>query len=619
MRNLMCCSNLKQLQNLKRKIDGDYMIATASYDFYDECNREKEGVVYLEPSERSDYKMVWGILDAITDILQRCKTKKPHLYRVSYQLEGGFPTTLDTILQNLKIVEQTVCEYKIERLYLADDEDNWMLNEAFFLYATAKRIECRIVDENGETEQSCLFTLRRSKYNPSVKQSEFRAIVHRDKLKEYREKKNISLNDMDLKEVTIGVLHGAKNNGKHLIGTEEDVNLFRNHFDVEIISFHRSTDNGYFQEHGIGVACLEDYFDRELFEKNYKIYLNDCQRIVDQMQSSLHVHVKEIDLSEYLKRKLFNYLERECLEKLYFDTCSYTFFRKHKYKLIWAWGNTNFWQNHIIYANCRQWKTKLFRREVLEPTQFESYEPYANEIELRIYYDKVVNNYNRLKDYLGRICYLPDFRWISFDKNVKAKNVCFGKKEIDILFAPTNTLMGYNTVKNYFNICKNILDRLPSKSCRVFFKNHPHLNEKIRTEIETKYGSKKYIECIDSRKAVWPIMEQCDIVVTDVSTILFDAIKMGKPVFCIAGCQDYEWVKWHKNNLVIYRDINVMCDDLLAILSDRDGMKEKLQAIVDKQTDYIVTLTGGTKKDAYGELYRILEEEIKKVNEDEKR
>lgn len=617
MRNLIFCSNLKQLHNLKKKAAGDYVAVTATYDFYDECNREKEGVVYLESSELSDYKIIWGILDVITDILQRCETEKPYLYRVSYHLEGGFPTTIDAILQNLKVVENTILRYQIKRLYLVDDQENWMLNEAFFLYADAKGIECRIVDENGETEKPYLFTLRRSKYNPAVKQSEFSALVHQEQLNEYRGKKNGLLNDTDLKPVMIGVLHSAKNTGKHLMGTEEDVNLYRDHFDVEIISFYRSADNDYFQERGINVACLEDYFDRELYEKNYEIYLKDCQRIVELMQSDLHVYFGDVDLSEYLIRKLINYLERDCFEKLYVDTCSHTFFKKHKYNSISSWGNTNFWQSQVIYANCRQWNTILFRREVLEVIQFESYEPYANEIGLRIYYDKAVNDYNRLKDYHGRICYLPDFRWINFGKNAVVQNLC-SEEKINILFAPTYPMTGYSTVKNYFNICTNVLDKLPSENCSVYFKNHPNLNEKIRTEMEARYGGKRYIECVDSRKGIWTVMEQCDIVVTDVSTVIFDAIKMGKPVFCIAGCQDYECVKWLKDGIPIYRDINVLCDDLLAILANRDGRKEKLQALIDRQTDYLVTLTGGTEKDAYGALYRILEEEInKKASKDE--
>lgn len=612
MRNLIFCSNLKQLNHVKKNVVGDYIVATAAYDFCEECSRAKEEIVYLESSELSDYKMIWGILDSITEILRRCKTEKPYLYRVSYHLEGGFPTTIDMVLQNLKIVENTVRTYKIERLYLVDDKEGWILNEAFFLYAHARGIECRIVDENGEMEKPYLFTLRRSKYNPVIKQSEFSALAHQDQLKEYRGKKCMPLNDTELKTVTIGILHEAKNNGKHRRWTEEDANLYRDHFDVEIISFHRSSDNDYFEEHGISVVCLEDYFDRELFEKNYEIYLNDCRCIVDQMQSDLCVCFGDINLSEYMIRKLINYLERDCLKKLYFDTCSHVFFEKHKYYFISSCGNTNFWQNQIIFANSRQWNTTLFRREVLDGFQFESYEPYANEIELRIYYDKVVNDYNHLKDYHGRICYLPDFSWLNFDKNAAGQDVCSGKKEIKILFAPTYPMTGHSTVKNYFDICTNILDKLPSETSRVFFKNHNNLNEKIRIKIESKYGNKKYVECIDCRKGIWPVMEQCDIVITDVSTVIFDAIKMGKPVFCIAGCQDYEWIKWHKNNIPIYRDIHALCDDLLAILADRDGRKEKLQTMVDKQTDYIVTLIGGTEKDAYGALYHIFEEEISK-------
>ena len=331
MADLLLCSNAEQLKNLKNKCSRQYVIATLKYAFYAECNKAEEPVVYMEPDEISDCNVIWDVINKINDVINGCDVEKKYLYRISYHIEGGVPSAIDRMLQNIRLIRRVVCHHNIEKIFVVDDKENWMINEALFLFAQSERMNCQILDENGEKEQPYLFTLRRSRYNSNVKETKFDTQVHCRELEQYLNqgnKKNVQ--DAVVKEVEIGFLYAARNNGKHFKWMQDDIRLYADRFSVEIISFYHSEDNERFRKNGVSVECLEDYFSKDLFEKNYRVYLEDCTYIADKLNQNLSVTLEGVDLSEYLKRKIINYLERECFSKLYIDACSDIFFQNKK-------------------------------------------------------------------------------------------------------------------------------------------------------------------------------------------------------------------------------------------------------------------------------------------------
>ncbi len=610
MVELLVCSNRKQLKQLKNICGSEYIIGTSKYAFYVECKKTNETIVYLEPDELSDYSTIISIIKRITNIIESCNLQKQYLYRISYHLEGGLPSTIDRMLQNIKVIKKVFQEYRIDKIYLVDDKENWMINEAFFIYAHNKRIDCHILDELAEKEQACLFTLRRSNYNPNPERLGFDTQEQLEQWKYWMNQENKHPRSLEMKSFEMGFLYAASNNGKHLKWALDDIQLYQNEFNVGIISFYNNEDNEYFRQKGISVECLEDYFDKELFEKNYKIYLEDCQYITNRIDENLYFILDDIDLSEYLNRKFLNYLERTCFHKLYIDTCSHTFFKIRKYCLIEAWGNTNFWQSNILYANSRHWNTKFFRRDIVEVFDAKEYEPYANEICIRIWCNKKMNAIWDLGNYTGKIYSVPDYNWRHYIRNVRESIKLSLENKIKILLAPTCPLIGFSTVKNYLNICTSVLETLPSEQVTIFFKNHPNIEKELEDEIEQKYSTKKNILFVNKMQGIWEVIQICDFVITDVSTVIFDTIKAGKPVFCIAGCQDYEFIRHHEGNFKIYRDIDKLCKDVIAFSKDRYRLEKQLQSMLCNQDTFIKNLVGKTMEDGYKALHDVIREEM---------
>lgn len=608
MSDLLICSNMKQLKNLKKMCGYSYTVGTSKYSFFSECKINGEPVIYLELAELSNSDRIWEIVDKVMQIIESCGIENSYLYRVSYHAEGGFATTIDVLLQNIKLFKRVTGEYGIESVYFADDKENWIINETFFICLHSMGMKCRIFDAECEKEQNVLFTLRRSKYNPVVVRSEFNPQEHDGTLRYYRGRESKSIGDGKAKETEVGFLYASREDGKQVQWSIDDVRLYKDRFSVGIISLYRNGDNETFRKNNIEVECLEDYFNRELFEENYRIYIKDSRRIADELQG-LKVTFEGVDLSEYLIRKVISYIEKTCLTKLYIDTCSKAFFRYHNYKIIKSWGDTNFWENNVMYANSRNDNTKFFRRDVLRLYQTREYEPYANEIAVRLMEDKEVYRMSILRNFIGKIYYLPGYCMEDFINGISDIDISISG-QIKVLFAPSRPLAGFSTVKGFFDTCTNILERLPSEQCKVYFKNHPGIDEAMRIEIEGKYELNENIECIDNRRGIWPELEKCDIVITSPSTVVFDAIQAGKPVFCIAISQNYELICHHEGGINIYRDVNKCCDELLEMFKDRDKLKATLESIANRQNDYLKGLAGKMPENGYKDLWDIIEKEM---------
>ena len=215
-----------------------------------------------------------------------------------------------------------------------------------------------------------------------------------------------------------------------------------------------------------------------------------------------------------------------------------------------------------------------------------------------------------LGNYTGKIYSVPDYNWRHYIKNIPESIKLSPDNKIKVLLAPTCPLIGYSTVKNYLNICTSVLEMLPSEQVTVFFKNHPNIDKELEDEIEQKYSTNKNILFVNKMQGIWEVIQTCDFVITDVSTVIFDTIKAGKPVFCIAGCQDYEFIRHHEGNFKIYRDIDKLCKDIIAFSKDRHRLEKQLQSMLCNQDTFIKNLVGKTMEDGYKALHDVIREEI---------
>ena len=593
MRSLFICNAMEELQYLKDRCEGEYLIGTIDMDFYILCSNAKECVVFLESEDTMlNYNRdTWDIIDKINDIIKSCKLEQEYLYKISYHIEGGLPLHIAETLSNIKLLNKIIEKNCIKKINMIDSAKNWKMNEAAFLAAYYNEMEYVISDVHGFKTKDCLYTLERTGYKIGNKECSFSTEKQSDRISRLLEQddhKKDTLNE----QYDIGFLYAAVDNGKHYVWLMGDLPLFKDDFKIGIIVFYDSGDVSKFRSQGFHVDCIEEYFDKTDFMKKYRIYLRDCKTIITALNNNFHVAYAGIDMTEFLRRKVINCLEREVFDHLYMDSCMEKYFAYKKYRLIETWGTSNFWQTQLAYANTKNAGTKFWRIETNEILYGKFYEPDADIISIRFFANHKIRDKVELKDFSGNCYYCYDYVYgEQFYKNCDlAKKPV--RSPIKILFAPTYPFPGISTLKNYIHTCSTILGELPNAGYKIIFKNHPNIDRSLETEIYDKYCDNENIEIVDKYENISEAFCKCEFVITDASSVLFDSAVAQKPVFCIVGCQDYELSKQHEEGFCMYRDVIKMCESLVDLLGKPEQLEEKLNKMIERQNAYIKKIVG---------------------------
>lgn len=136
-----------------------------------------------------------------------------------------------------------------------------------------------------------------------------------------------------------------------------------------------------------------------------------------------------------------------------------------------------------------------------------------------------------------RACYYQKYRdqMDAFcEENVLSR---FKKKQFCILYAPTCLDQELSTT---FFETKDLLDHLPPEY-NLLVKLHPALVEKAPWEVEElilSYSGRPNLLILDQFPLVYPILQHMDVYVGDVSSMGYDFLNLGKPMFFLKNRQN---------------------------------------------------------------------------------
>ena len=128
---LCCCNSYREISLFKSKIKDNYLIATVDYMLYKQLDKKK--AIFLESSALINYEKTWGILHEINNAIDRIvRSDSSKYFYLSYNIEGGLPSKISEMVNNLEMIDDIVKKYNLTEFYLFDRKDNWTLNESLF-------------------------------------------------------------------------------------------------------------------------------------------------------------------------------------------------------------------------------------------------------------------------------------------------------------------------------------------------------------------------------------------------------------------------------------------------------------------------------------------------------
>lgn len=596
---LFCCDTQEELMTLKENWTSDYLIATGRYEFYKEVCDCGETAVFLEFTETIPFEQVWEVLDQIHTVIDESGDFSC-LFHFSYNIESGFSLKIAQLIIHINMIHTIVRNYAITEIALFDNKSNWTVNEALFLYAKSREMECHIWDSERKTQKTALKTLKT--LEPDYKFAEDEEIFQKEKEKIALIRKTQEKKIQDAgREEEIGVLYCCwQPYDKHVDWLQRRLRIIGG--EVRVICYYDTVDVKKIKEKGFSVDCLEDYFTLKAFDERYKGFIRERETILDQMRARLKIVYMNVDISEWLLLKIKKYYYRELIECLYIDVCARRYFSLYKYKFIHIWGNTNFWETWVCYDNTRDNKTKLFKIDTIGFNLFKSKQPYQYMLSAIFAPVKEVISQQFDGEFLGKTCFIRDAFWGERREGTRRK--VWADKRKRLAFLPSGILGGFTTYQFYYGTLFPLIGRLLDGGYEVIFKNHPGLSDCWEEDVRNRFNDHENFTIIPAYCLVSDVLEQCDAIITDISSCAYDAAIAGKVVFCRVDAQGYELISWHEDGFIIYQDTDVMIEDIGKILGDENVFEE----IIDRQSLYMERLLGDKRICMDGLVRRFLQE-----------
>lgn len=600
-RCLLCCDSYEEWMKLKQNVMSDYLIAVNKYSFYKELKEQEERVVFLETNERNPYEAIWKILDQIHNIVDDGRTvdKFLRLFHLSYNVEGGFPTKISQMLINLNLISNIVKDNDIQEIYFFDNVHNWIINECIYLYATSGRIKCHVMDPSTKEKKAGLKTLTDMEGKIIDFSDETLMRKEAEKLKKISEKpKKKHVKETTGSKEEVGILYCPDFlYKKHVDWVMRKVEAIG--YDTKVICYYDTEAVSEFRKRGLQADCMEEYFEKKDFFDAYEILKLERTEILNRLARQLKVSYRDTDLSKWLLIKIRNHYYRELLNYLYMEICAGNYFKQHKFTFIHAWGDSEFWQTWVCYDNTRDNNSILFKIECSSfitsklKLQFPKMIPVVFSPNIEQKYQTFVTEYPR------KVFSICDPFW---GKQGSGKQYLSRRQKNRIGIFPTGVMKGFTTYQFYYGTWMPLVDLLLNLGYKIVFKNHPAIRECWEEDMEVKYNEHDSVTMFTANESIDKVLGCCDIVITDISSVAFDAALLQKPVFCIVDKPGFDMIRQHASGFSIYQSTK----DLLKEVESVSKNNERYKAVLDKQNSYMEVITRSKDRGNQESVYALL-------------
>lgn len=580
MKRLIVCSTLEEYERIPIEKNSNDMIIAGNRALYEYFDKKGMDVRIFEDVEKKKTKIIWNIIEYINQYVKD-NLSDSFLYEISYHIEGGVSLSIANYISILNDINKLYCLEGFTQIIVIDNVENWKYNEVLYVFAKEKEIEYLIFDDISFEKKEYLYTLRNTKYAADymVRRERELLVLQEAILNKYR---SVNKQTTD-EECKMAFLYAAYNDKKHLSWFLARMNPFRT-ISPTAICLYRCEDGNEIERMGFRVEYLQDYFDKESFRVEFNKYVEDRKKLLICLENKMEVIYEDVDITELVLKVLYRYFYQVAVEIACMNNCAKKYFRTKHYKIIYAWGNSNFWENRICYINTQKDNTKYMVMNSNTPFYEKIYEPYGDIIPIRLFPSNEVENEIIFKEYKRKSYYTFDLYYAEkFYKSIY-KNI--QKKEERILLALSGAFPGIYSTSYYVDMCMKIISDLKIYGKDIILKNHPETDPYVEKVLKNKYGDCNYVQLINKNEQIEEILKKSEIVITDVSTVIFDAITNNSIVICAVFLEhEYEMIKHLQDGVLICKNLQELNNTIKTILCDisyKDKVRERQKKFFEK-------------------------------------
>lgn len=545
---LLLCDNMEELSMLNKYLDGnvgnEFVVGTTRGSFYLQCRKEYPQLIceLLEYDKGNKTEFITRQLKNINTAMGEDVWKK-YLFEVHYSIEGsGIPQEVANIVYHTETCVSFYKKYLFDNIYIFCNKNNYLLTEIFREIAKQRHVNIKIIYNrvlNISDIKDRIF-ISSSKMTKKLKYifyymklfgkfsqlfgSVWSCRKYRKQPVRYFELGRICFSDA-IKHYNWGL-------GK--------INAYREKLDLNIICAGTEPETRErFLSAGFNATQFEEsYLDLRYIVNEIYLYFRWMKKLTKRM-ANMQMVFAQLDVSNIIYHRMRQHLLITVPDAIVIDCKAEGFFGRNKYKIMEGGMGGNNIYTRVFYYHTRLEQTLFFRESnydaaPLEPIYMEEVE--SNVIGLRFLCGRSgrkTYEFYRKSGWRGEAVLLQ-----SPVGRVKTERKQKEENNITVLWAPSYPVEGYLSYDEWCQQNEKIIEGLMIiEKINLLIKYHINQDEYSINDLKKKYESGRVV-FIDKKEAIEKYIEEADVVITNLSTVIYDAMLMNRiTIVIINGAQ----------------------------------------------------------------------------------
>lgn len=532
------------------------------------------------------------------------RVNKKYLYEIGMHIEGsGIEQTVADIIGECEKYSVLLEKYGITEVYVCCDEKNVIDVEVLRLYAKEKHIQLKICYSSkwdlNDWKQFfyCCSSLANRKFkcfyyfcNSFI--TFLRAFLSG---KMFLWKKNLEEHQYECGRIWFSYAIKHYNWGKCKLS------VFNHDLSFNVICVDTQKEvKQRFTNSGISAMQLEDAglclwsISRAIFS-----FYIDLVKLHKGLKR-LCIDYADMNLAEIVKFRIWQHVLLDVPHAIIVDEYARNYFAHNSYKYIEAWLGSNSIYTRIFHHHTRNANTVFFRvyNDIYSINYSVSKEVENGMIDVLFIGRNNVYNIDDVykKNGWNGKCYFLS----NTVKNEKSDmEINAYKEKIKILWAPSYPLRGIFSARLWEQINAELFEGLIDFDAELYVKYHINQDSRNVMEMYQRYSSVK-VHFVGKEQAIEKCLSEVDIVITTPSLVVFDAMKLNKPVFVIR----MEGMRGliTELNFLEYKSVGSALDAMETVIVNEAVRKEQLR----KQIMFVREFLDVDEEKSYHEIAALL-------------
>lgn len=569
-------------KKIKKTFYKENIIIASNKPYLFESKKDlKVKIESLQGDEWVQTEETWKLVDQYNECMKHMQEDERWIFESGYHIEGqGMPQAFSDMILLQHIFEHIFNQYEINKVKLCISDSNITECLVALDMARNRKINVKIYYDRFTSYMKSMITplsrIMMGMYMNVRRMKRFYDLFKYAK----------TLNNSKIITKDVGIYIGS-NAIKHYNWTFDLMQSIRNRIDNYVIitpdrghTYQRCLDDGF------EVVALSDYCFHEIRKSIISIYNRNKKTCEKDLLKKEWLISHEILLVS-VRRQIYINMNWRMTDKICQIINCGSFLQKYNLKFLRGHGDWDYIENMSFYHFSRHNNLKIFRVDGVLPMGAQENYLYGDIIGIR-YLAKENPCVPLLKKYgyRGELFFLPresfiKKRWTTLETE---RSVLLSE-EIKVLWAPSYIFRGFGSLVDFYEKNNGLFEGVQNrKKIHLYVKYHPNQNENDINEYKIQYPNFIFI---DKTKSILDCISSVDIVITDYSTVVYEAASLGKVVCSIIRNEN------EKNGIYdiadyihIYKSIEELFVDLDELLQNKSTMSKWINDSLAEQEKY---------------------------------